>query len=358
MDFINTDDLLYHTRRHLRGWEDAEVHFHHITKGGSDRHYFRLTAAGKFRGPKTVMLMAYTTRRPDNASFFASTEVLRSNEIPCPRVFAHDPDHMLAWIEDLGEVDLWEIRNGDEEFRLQMYRDALIQAGKLHSVQRVDVPESLNSSLQADFDEGTYSWEQNYFFDNFALPFSAMSPEALIKVRLQPEFAEAATRLAAMPRFLVHRDFQSQNVVVQNGKTLFIDHQGLRGGRPEYDLASLLYDPYVEFTEDQRDDLAEFYFANRPQHDKWDTNQEIYALCVCQRLMQALGAYGFLGLKKDKPKFLGHIPAAVANLSSVLKQVPGLFPGLLEVLTVKDGIDFEDLAKEDEVEEELLAEVA
>jgi len=30
--------------------------------------------------------------------------------------------------------------------------------------------------------------------------------------------------------------------------------------------------------------------------------------------MQALGAFGFLGLKKGKGAFLGHIPQGVANL--------------------------------------------
>jgi hypothetical protein len=33
-----------------------------------------------------------------------------------------------------------------------------------------------------------------------------------------------------------------------------------------------------------------------------------------QRLMQALGAYGFLGLKKNKPAFLNHIDNGLNNL--------------------------------------------
>jgi N-acetylmuramate 1-kinase len=33
-----------------------------------------------------------------------------------------------------------------------------------------------------------------------------------------------------------------------------------------------------------------------------------------QRLMQALGAYGFLGLKKNKPDFLSHINNGINNL--------------------------------------------
>ena len=37
-----------------------------------------------------------------------------------------------------------------------------------------------------------------------------------------------------------------------------------------------------------------------------------------QRLMQALGAYGFLGHVKGKPAFLEHIPRGVAHLRELL----------------------------------------
>jgi len=43
-----------------------------------------------------------------------------------------------------------------------------------------------------------------------------------------------------------------------------------------------------------------------------------------QRLMQALGAYGFLGLVKQRAAFLDHIPAALKSLREVLDRVPGL----------------------------------
>jgi hypothetical protein len=124
-------------------------------------------------------------------------------------------------------------------------------------------------------------------------------------------------------------------VIVKDGKTWLIDYQGLRPGRPEYDLASLLYDPYVTLTQEEREDLAAFYLEVRPHDDQWDTNHEIYAACACQRLMQALGAYGFLGLERDKKSFLGHIPSAVANLKYVLSQ-HNVLPGLADVLELRD----------------------
>jgi aminoglycoside/choline kinase family phosphotransferase len=50
-----------------------------------------------------------------------------------------------------------------------------------------------------------------------------------------------------------------------------------------------------------------------------------------QRLMQALGAYGFLGLVKGHEHFLQHIPRAIASLRRVVAEIDNLQP-LAELL--------------------------
>ncbi len=62
------------------------------------------------------------------------------------------------------------------------------------------------------------------------------------------------------PSVLVHRDLQSQNVMIVNGEPVFIDFQGMRLGSPFYDLGSLLYDPYVEIGEAERVALLKYYY--------------------------------------------------------------------------------------------------
>ena len=49
----------------------------------------------------------------------------------------------------------------------------------------------------------------------------------------------------------------------------------------------------------------------------------VYDWCAMQRLMQALGAYGFLGHTQGRPDFLTHIPAALASLDEVLGRIEG-----------------------------------
>lgn len=336
MDSISESQLIHETRRRLVGWEDATVQLDLIQKGGSDRHYYRVTGSGKFRGPATSILMVYTDRRPDNLSFFAATEVLNLCGARCPHVYFHDANLRVAWMEDLGRSDLWEHRNHAPSEKLSLYRDALEQVSYIHAWKLDQVPKNLRPHLQNGFDDTLYVWEQDYFFNHFARNFSAVTPEQLSRIRQQSCFHEMAHSLAKLPRFLVHRDFQSQNVIVKGGRAWLIDYQGLRPGRPEYDVASLLYDPYVELTQDERDDLAAYYFAVKSHDDHWDTNPEIYASCCVQRLMQALGAYGFLSLEKGKTSFLQHIPQAVAHLRQVLEVHP-LLPGLMDVLELRDN---------------------
>ena len=113
---------------------------------------------------------------------------------------------------------------------------------------------------------------------------------------------------------------------MRNGQAHLIDFQGMRPGLAEYDLASLLYDPYVDLTEPERAELMTYY---REQQIKQgitidgDFDSRL-RLCAMQRLMQALGAYGFLGLVKGHKHFLKHVPAAMNSLRSAVRQIEGL----------------------------------
>jgi aminoglycoside/choline kinase family phosphotransferase len=125
---------------------------------------------------------------------------------------------------------------------------------------------------------------------------------------------------------LVHRDFQSQNVLIDRGEAWLIDFQGLRPGLPQYDLASLVYDPYMESASIDREELINAYIGKvlDAGGDIGADFRQTLDLCAMQRLMQALGAYGFLGLVMDRTPFLAHIPAALESLRDVLGRIPGL----------------------------------
>ena len=81
----------------------------------------------------------------------------------------------------------------------------------------------------------------------------------------------------------------------------FIDFQGMRLGAAAYDLASLLYDPYVPLDEKARAALARVYPVEK------------LAFGAVQRLVQALGAFGRLA-SVGQPQFGRHVAPALQNL--------------------------------------------
>jgi aminoglycoside/choline kinase family phosphotransferase len=143
-----------------------------------------------------------------------------------------------------------------------------------------------------------------------------------------PALHEIAERLGNRPRVLVHRDFQSQNIIIRNAQAHLIDFQGMRPGLAEYDLASLLFDPYVTHVRVECEEVLASYEEKRRAMGQPVSGEfrVIVHLCAIQRLMQALGAYGFLGLVKGNKTFLNHIPAAMTSLRSLVTEIDDLEP--------------------------------
>ena len=322
---MRTELLLRQTRRHFPRFNVDEIKIAPIEKGGSDRKFYRIRCSSE----QSLILVKYNLEREENRHYVEIAQFLETHGIHAPRIYYHDTDEGLIWLEDLGERDLFSYRDEPWLVRRAFYDSALDEVRKLH-----DLPESIciemRQHLPAEFNAALYSWEQSYFFENCLGRYFQIEPARLERLAALPALSEIAQRLAQLPRVLVHRDFQSQNILVRNGQAYLIDFQGMRPGLPQYDLASLFYDPYVDLSEAERDELLEHYCGEKPGADFLETLR----LCAMQRLMQALGAYGFLGLVKDYKHFLQYIPKAVRSLHEVAGKIDGLdlFKNLLAEL--------------------------
>ncbi len=314
---ILSETLLRQTRLHFPRFEEAEVKITPLEKGGSGRKFYRV----QFSAEQSIILVKYTPARGENRRFVAIARFLVEREIRAPRIHFHDPAECLIWMEDLGESDLWSYRNESWSVRRPLYESALADAVKLHRVPRPASAE-IRRRLSAQFNAELYRWEQSYFFENCLGRHFGVEEETLRELSELPALKEIATRLATFPRVLVHRDFQSQNIIIRKGEAYLIDFQGMRPGLAEYDLASLLYDPYVHLTGVERTELFDFYRTEAEASDS--AFAEKFRLCAMQRLMQALGAYGYLGLVKESAGFLAHIPTAVGSLGAVLSGIDGV----------------------------------
>jgi aminoglycoside/choline kinase family phosphotransferase len=276
---------------------------------GSDRSYFRFR-----RGrADSAILVQYRPERLENSRFAAIASFLREIKIPVPRVLRHDANKRLILMEDLGDTDLWRLRNEPWEIRRTLYRETLEIAQRLHSYPLQLFP-SGRVKLMESFGPALYGWERDYFRDNFVGSLCGIVLETTPGKQLEEELAGLADRLASGKQSLVHRDLQSQNVMICRQEPYLIDFQGMRFGNPLYDVGSLLCDPYVSFSTAERRELLSYYYNLSKQDLDWEGFQNAFWEAAAQRLMQALGAYGFLGLIKGLTQYLLHVPAGLLNL--------------------------------------------
>jgi len=283
-----------------------------VNHGGSDRQFWR--GRGKASG---LIAVFYGSEKAENSRYAHCADFLHRQGVRVPAVLAHDEQWRRLLMEDAGTEDLWSHREELWPVRRELYTKALREAARMHALDLGAA--AAEHVLREPFDAALYRWEQDYFFNNFLGAGSAAQWRDAVPMEVQAE------ELAAMPRVLVHRDLQSQNVMVREGEVTLIDFQGMRAGLAGYDVASLLYDPYVPMTPEEREELVAIYAELAGHMDLQAWQRELHA-GARQRLMQALGAYGFLGKTKGKTAFLAHIPVAAERLAVLCEADPAWQP--------------------------------
>ncbi|MDR2462671.1 MAG: phosphotransferase [Verrucomicrobiales bacterium] len=317
--------LLADSRRVLRLNVREPLTMTPILKGGSDREFFRLTGGGA-----SWIVVRYGLEREENALFADIAAFLNSGGVPVPDIIRHDAANRVLWMQDLGATDLYAASADGHAPDLALYELTISAAATLHR-RGWDAARRAGLRLMPGFDETLYAWERNYFYDEFLSAVRRIPLTVRERGKIEAELSPSAARLARRADDLVHRDFQSQNIIISGGRPFFIDFQGLRRGTRHYDLASLLFDPYMNFSAADRERLINFAFrAGADGQSETQFRHDLLCAAI-QRLMQALGAYGLLGIKKGRVEFLCHIPRAVANLREVLT-VSGVSPSLLKII--------------------------
>ena len=315
-----SDLLLKQTRRYFPRFEDEQVEITPIEKGGSDRRFYRVRSDAEH----SLILVKYNLERTENRHYVQIAEFLAQHEIHAPKIYFHDAQEGLIWMEDLGETDLWSFRGKSWQVRRALYQSALEEITRLHCLP-ISEADHLREDFPPEFDANLYIWEQHYFFENCLGGHFKVNEKVRAELAALPILREMAERLAALPRVLIHRDFQSQNIMLRDGQAYLIDFQGMRPGLSKYDLASLLYDPYVNLSLGEREELFAIYreLRARAGHPLRVDDEEILRLCAVQRLMQALGFYGFAETVKGNKTFPKYIPAGLETVRHLLVTIPG-----------------------------------
>jgi aminoglycoside/choline kinase family phosphotransferase len=307
---MSLERLIDQTRERFPHYNESKVEILPLEKGGSDRRYYRV----RFSAEYSLILVKYNPEKPENERFVVIANFLNGIGVHAPAIYHHDRDQALIWMQDLGEEDLWHHRNEPWGVRRRFYESALDQVALLHDSEPA-LAEKFH--LHPEFDQSLYRWEQNYCLENCLGLYFRVPAAELRQLADHTAFEKLAQRLASLPRVLIHRDLQSQNIIVWDEDAYLIDFQGLRPGLSQYDLASLLLDPYVNLAEQERAHLLKYYFERYVRGRTFTEFERVYLDCGIQRLMQALGAYGVIGILREKKEFLRHIQPAISTLIEV-----------------------------------------
>jgi len=133
---------------------------------------------------------------------------------------------------------------------------------------------------------------------------------------------------------LNHRDFQSRNIMLHNDRHYIIDFQGARRGPIQYDLASLLIDPYAQLEHVLQQRLLDYACTLAVRRLGIPARAFVrgYRYCRVTRNLQMLGAFAFLTRVKGKPDFEQYIPAAADMLAGHIRAADGdAFPRLIAI---------------------------
>jgi aminoglycoside/choline kinase family phosphotransferase len=128
----------------------------------------------------------------------------------------------------------------------------------------------------------------------------------------------------------MYRDFQARNVMLVCGDPWFLDYQSGRRGPLPYDVASLLFDGAARMPPEVREILLDDYLQRLKKRRSFDLDSFLATFpgFALLRILQALGAYGYLSRRRSKRHYLARIPAALRNLEWLARQWPADLPEL------------------------------
>ena len=329
-------------------FDSAEGNSFLIGTGGSDRKYSRVKL-----DKHSAVLMQCPDGDPDFQRHIEYTHFFRGHSIPVPELIDIASDNKTALFEDFGDLSLysWLKCPRDRGMIEKMYKKVIDIFILIHT----EVTEHISECpllRKRIFDYEHLRWETGYFVERFVEGVSKLKTGNLPE--LNEEFHRLALKVDSFPKTIVHRDFQSQNIMIaKGGIPRIIDYQGARIGPPAYDLASILWDPYYRLEDNLREKLLDYYInkiTNPPQSpfakvglrgiigkegQKEISEKEFRDTllpCRLQRHMQALGAYGFLSSAKGKKYFLKYVPEGLRLLKEDIELSKKEYPELYKLV--------------------------
>lgn len=279
--------------------------FEELPVFGSLRRFFRLHGISETRVAIVDDDLEQLTLFVDRASLFSSLDV------NVPHVYDYSESLQLILEEDLGDTSLEKIINGggDKHSHYREIIDVLVDWQKRFDAER-DLTD-MHRLKPYDFEFARN--ETVLFTERYLERYCGWSKSKTAELMLY--FNELAERASEIRKTLMHRDFQSQNILYHRDRPYFVDFQTAVLGPYTYDLASLLYDNYVDLSADEKEELTDYFYRSYPDDDRED-----FYVAALQRTFQAVSAYAYLSRQKDKTQYEQYISVGLKHLEELAER--------------------------------------
>ena len=299
--------------------DNKEFNWERLPGDGSKRIFYRLSnEQGSFIVMDNPPEKGNVEK--ENISYLKIGKHLFSKGIPVACIYRYNLGHGWFIMEDLGQKNLQEIATSSNN-RINLYKRVI------HLLIKIQLEGREGFNTEWCYHTNRYDrfimerFESNYFLTYFLKGLLGLK-EGLSG--LQSSFEHLAKHASLADNdFFLHRDFQSRNLIIKGDKIGVVDWQGGRLGPLQYDLASLLIDPYVGLKKEEIIFLYNYYLKLLEKRLPGISSSftRYYPYLAIQRNLQILGAFSYLSKIQGKNRFLAYISPALRSLEGLLKEL-------------------------------------
>ncbi|NOZ01864.1 MAG: phosphotransferase [Deltaproteobacteria bacterium] len=292
-----------------------------LVQDASTRSYFRAT----LESGRTVVVMKMAPdplksdelvvgARPDKVPFLDVGRYLAGGGIPVPEVLHVNLDAGVIVLEDLGDVTI-ERALADGADKMSLYLDAVdLMAAMEHWASESPDPDCI--AFKRGFGPKLLRWELEHFHEWCLIELTGRTPTSGEKEALNAFYDQVVRMIADLPTGFVHRDFQSRNLMVHEGRLRLIDFQDALEVPYLYDLVALLRDSYVAFDATEVDEIQRAFIEARKQRGMWTPSESDlkkgFQVQALQRKLKDAGRFVYIDRVRKNPRFLCNIPRSLS----------------------------------------------
>jgi aminoglycoside/choline kinase family phosphotransferase len=286
-----------------------------IAGDASTRRFYRLTS-----GPQSMIMMEHPGPLEHASPFYSNLRILTAIGAPIPRLLDRNDDAGLVLVEDMGEMTLQRRLLGQDpacspdEARV-LYRQACDLIVLFHR-------EGMKAAQEGDFarhntlDRERFLAELHHFHRYFIGRLGVARPSAGNEAILQRFYDDLAGECDRLPQVYCHRDFQSRNLMVRDGRLALIDFQDARRGPYTYDAASLLRDSSLDLEEDLVDEMM-FRLGEQLALPREEFRRD-FDLMALQRNIKDLGTFAYQVTERGRREYLEYVPRTIRFVRNTL----------------------------------------